>query len=133
MKSRHWLIAAIGGGACVVSFFLTLWLMEPVRDPKTVGPAALAGASISDEATLTLAAKAAGLSLSDDIKGHAATITRTSAWEATLTGWVADINGDGSPLSIFAYVNGRAEPVIMTRDANNDVADILKLPRTAAA
>src|SRR6266852_6167297 len=121
MKSRRWSLAIIGGGTFVACFFFTLWLTAPVRAPKTVGPAALAGASISDEATLTLAAKAAGLSLSDDIKGHAATITRTSDWEATLTGWAVDINGNGLPLSIFAYVRGKAEPVIKTRDTNNDV------------
>jgi hypothetical protein len=133
VSSRRWFIAIIGVIVGTAGFFLTLWWTEPAKDSRKLGVAALVSRSVSDAATLKSAAQAAGLQMSDDIKGHVAVAGLPSGDQVRVSGWAVDIYGDGTPLTVVAFSGGRSTLQVATRDRSDDVAKFLRISPTSSA
>src|SRR5262245_27400070 len=95
------LLAVLSG-----SFFLTLWQLDDGRD-KTVDPAdsrsdseRLASQRVTDYSELRRAAKKAGLKLSIDMIGKIEGYSRANERDVTISGWLADPEGDSTPLKV---------------------------------
>lgn len=111
----------------LVSFLLTLWLIEPhpALQPSgykapDIGP--LAAQHVAAYEDLRRAASEAGLKLSLHMKGHVDTISRINDREVAVAGWLADPEyGDGTPLRIIVFVGG---PVVGRTDTKGDRPDV---------
>ena len=89
----------VGGLVVLVgSFLITNWILSRNEGLNW---------KFTDEASLAAAAKTAGYHSSKDLGGHVDTIVPIGDGKVRATGWAADISGDGSPITLNAFVNGR--------------------------
>ena len=112
-------------------FFGTLWLTGKATPPATTDPLAaaqqLGGRNISNRSDLIEAASAAGLHASTQLKGHVDSLTRVNDREVTVAGWLADAEGDGTPLAVLVFVSGKKVVAIQTQGERPDVTKVLGL------
>jgi hypothetical protein len=113
------------------SFFGTLWLTGTATPPATTDPLSaarqLAGRNISNRSDLIQAAVAAGLHASTQLKGHIDSITRANDREVTIGGWLADAEGDATPLAVLVFVPGEKVAGTQTGGERPDVTEALGL------
>jgi hypothetical protein len=131
------------GLACLLgAFFVTQWILDrqagesgtPQQvQPNTTSTAsgdkilALARSTVSDEATLTSAAKSAGLELSPDVKGNVDQIRRIDSGQVQVLGWVLDSKAAGGPLTILLFGDGKNLLRLVSTGSRSDVAAYFKL------
>jgi len=132
-------VAVLGIGALVSSFLLTLWLTAPgtlpanKAEPPTLEAQVLAGYLVPDERILTAAAKAAGLQPSDKLRGFIDEIARLDTAQVKIRGWAADLAGEGTPITVLVFANGRNTFEKQTNGPRSDVAQDLNLSKVAAS
>lgn len=124
------------GGALVLilSFGITLWLTEP-EVPAADKIKLLAASAISDEATLTAAAGAAGLQNSSYVKGHVDGLNRLDATTVNIAGWATEtvtIISQGAPINVMAFSGGRNILIVETKGERPDVTSAFNLSDLAA-
>src|SRR5262245_16670951 len=101
------LVAALLG-----SFFLTLWQLDERRegavDPTDARSDSerLASQQVTNYSELRRAARKAGLKLSTDMIANVEGYSRVSERDVAISGWLADPEGDGTPLKIVVFVAG---------------------------
>jgi hypothetical protein len=124
MTGRFWLL-----GICVLiaSFLTTFWLTASGTPIKI-----LMNSEVSDENGLSEAAISAGLRPALAMRGTVDQINRLSASQVRLWGWSADPNGNGKPITVIAFADGKVALETRTNGPRPDVTDSLKLPDAAA-
>jgi hypothetical protein len=128
-----------GLGVLIGSFILTLWLTAPTTpiahepEPANMSAAVLAAYLVPNERILAAAASAAGLQLSDKLRGFVDEIARNNKQQVTIRGWAADLVSQGTPLTILIFADGRNMLVTQTKGPRDDVAQALKVSAPAAA
>ena len=116
----------------VGSFRMTLWQI----DTKPSSPGAtdgrsdsdrLAGLQLSNYGDLTRLTDALGLKRSSQMKGNIDAISRTNDREVMISGWLADPEGDATPLSVVVFVSGSIAATTQTKGERPDVTHLLGL------
>jgi len=107
------------------SFFLTLWLTEP-EDLRS-DMERLAAREVLNYPGLAEAADAAGLRLSQRMKGNIDLVSRTNNLDVTMAGWLADLEGDGTPLDVVVFVAGVMVARTATKGERPDVTQAFGL------
>ena len=69
---KHWIVGAL---VLILSFTITLWLTKPEAPPEDMIKL-LAGAAVTDEASLNAAARTAGLQYSTYVTGNVDALSR---------------------------------------------------------
>jgi hypothetical protein len=132
-------VAVLGITALVSSFFLTLWLTAPgmppanKAEPPSLAAEILAAYLVPDERILRAAAKAAGLQPSDKLRGFIDEVARLDRRQVKIRGWAADLAGQGTPITVLVFANGRNTLGIETRGPRPDVAQALNLSGAGAS
>jgi hypothetical protein len=112
------------------SFFLTLWLTDiSLLKSKATRSATeqLADRKVSDYSELSSAASDIGLMASRRLQGAFDGATRSSERDVRYWGWLADPNGDDTPLNILVFVAGRVVATVQTKGERPDVTRLLGL------
>ena len=103
----------VGGMVVLISSFLiTSWILSRNDGVNW---------KFTDEASLASAAKAAGYHLSKDLGGHVDTVARIDRGKVRANGWAVDLSGDGTPLILSAFVNGRNMATFRTDGPRPDI------------
>ena len=113
------------------SFLGTLWLTGTATPPSATDERSaaeqLASRSISNRSDLIEAAVAAGLHSSTRIKGGVDSTTRVNDREVTINGWLADPEGDATPVAVLVFVAGKNVAATRTRGERPDLTKALGL------
>ena len=127
MRRGPWLWKGIAGIAIIAgSFFGTLWTL---RGPEIPRPITLENTSISDEASLKAAARAAGFQVDlERIKGNIDSLKRLSPSQVTISGWVVDLEGNGDPIKLFGFSENKGIFQVQTDGGRQDVAESFMMP-----
>ena len=132
---RDWLVAILGGVACIASFIAIQKLIEHTmaRDAETF-PAAVNEfkTAVSRGASLTAAATAAGLQPADYLRYGVEKLTRLTNGQVEIAGVAADMPGDGRPLLILVLAGNKTIFQGETAGARADVARMFNLTDAAA-
>jgi hypothetical protein len=109
------------------SFFLTLWLLDEGNDdlvnstdPRSDGER-LASHRVANYSDLRNAARDAKLRFSMSIIGTVDSLTRINERDVTLSGWLADPEGDSTPLQVMVFVSGSIAATTQTKGERPDV------------
>jgi hypothetical protein len=129
------IIYVIGGVAVFLgSFFMTLWLTEPeivVTPPKAADYRSiterLAAQRISSYPDLEKAAQNVGLHFSKEMKGAIDVAARVNEREVHMEGWLADPEGNSTPLSVLVFVGGPMVVAAQTKGERADVTNAMHL------
>lgn len=114
----------------IASFLLTFWF---VGTGASVSPVALlANSQVSDDESLTDAAITAGLRPSLSLKGAIDQLARLNEKQIRISGWSADSNGNGAPITVMAFTDGGVALQTNTNGPRPDVTDHFKLSNEAA-
>jgi hypothetical protein len=130
---RFVIAGSVGAAVGLMVVFGTAWLMAP-DDGSTSGASTeqrsmgLASWSAWDERSLTMSAARAGFAHSSDIKGNVDSAIRLPDGQVRIFGWVVDVAGNGSPLTVIAFADTEAKLEARTQGSRPDVAANLKLP-----
>ena len=112
------------------SFLLTFWF---VGTGASISPVAnLANSQVSDDESLSDAAISVGLRPSLSLKGAVDQLARLNETQIRITGWSADSNGNGAPITVIAFTDGRVALQTNTNGPRSDVTDHFKLSNDAA-
>lgn len=122
----------LGGLLMISAFFTTIWVTEPELPPGS-GIAALAKTPAAGSAELLSAIDAAGLTRSEFVRGNVDVVRRLDGGQVAITGWAAEVNGVGSPLSVMAFPDAQQVIIVETRGERGDVTSALRLRSEAAA
>ena len=110
VTKRDWLVAILGGVACIASFIAMQKLIEHQmsRDAETF-PAAVNEfkTALSRGASLAAAATAAGLQPADYLRYGLERLTRLANGQVEIVGLAADMPGDGRPLLILVLAGDK--------------------------
>ena len=108
----------LGGLVVLVgSFLITNWILS-----KNDG----LNWKFTNEATLAAAATAAGFHQSKDFNGHVDMLVRADNRDVRVGGWAADISGNGSPIALNVFVNGRNITTFYTNGPRPDISGAIK-------
>jgi hypothetical protein len=131
---RQILFVLLCATALLGSFFITLWLTEPQSSAPPAAPRDPSAAAedlgrqrVASLADLANAARAAGLHVSKRLQGNVDAIARASERDVTLVGWLADPDGDSTPLSVSVFVGGKRAGATLTKGQRPDVTQGLHL------
>ena len=112
------------------SFLLTLWFADTgpskSRDARP-GSEQLADRKVSDYSELSRVASALGLTLSRRMQGALDGAGRNNERDVSYLGWLADPDGDATPLKIVVFVAGRPVATAQTNGERPDVTRLLGL------
>jgi hypothetical protein len=123
-----WRAHYIAGGAAVLfgSFFITLWLTEP-DVPKAVDNRSdterLAAQHVSSYPELEDAAASVGLRFSRQLRGNIDGINRINEHEVNMGGWLADPDGNETPLHVLVFIQGA---MVVTAQTNGERPDVTR-------
>ena len=113
------------------SFLATLWLTSPgppgSKTDDRSSAEQLASRSIFSRSDLIEAAVAAGLSSSTRMKGSVDSTLRANERDVTIGGWLADPEGDATPLTVLVFVTGKKVAMTQTHGERPDVTKVLGL------
>ena len=131
----HWVA---GASVLILSFTITLWLIEPAVPP--VPPVdkinSLAAAAVFDEGALSAAARTAGLIYSSYVMGSVDVLSRVDANHVGISGWavetIAATTARGAPITVMAFGGGRRIFSVETKGERSDVTSALKLTEETA-
>jgi hypothetical protein len=135
---RAGMVAAAAAGVLGASFVLTWWITAPdVFAACSAGGlrsdaqrmAACPVASYSDLAKL---AQDMGLRHSLRLKGAIDAMDRIDERTVRMGGWLADVQGDGTPLDVLVFSRGKVVGWALTKGARDDVARAANLSGEAA-
>jgi hypothetical protein len=112
------------------SFLLTFWLVGTGASTSPLN--ILMSSHVSDDESLSDAAISAGLRPSLTLKGSVDQLTRLSEKQIRITGWSADSNGNGTPITVIAFTDGKLALQTNTNGPRPDVTDHFKLSNEAA-
>ena len=129
------IIYIIGGAAVLFgSFFITLWLTEPeiAVTPQTAADGRsdtdrLAAQRISNYSDLPKAAQSVGLRFSARMKGFIDGISRINEREVNMAGWLADPEGNSTPLNLLVFIDGPMVAAAKTKGERPDVTNAIHL------
>jgi hypothetical protein len=128
---KHWVAGSL---VLILSFTITLWLTEPEVPPDMIK--SLAAATIFDEASLSAAARMAGLQYSSYVKGNIDAFSRDEANQISIAGWavetLAAITARGAPITIMVFGGGRRIFSVETKGERPDVTSTLNLSQETA-
>jgi hypothetical protein len=124
MTSRLWLIGIV---VLIGSFSTTFWLAANGR-PLAI----FINSEISDEESITDAAISAGLRPALALRGDVEQVTRLNANHVRISGWSANPIGDGKPITVIAFIDGKVVLETRTIGPRGDVTAYLKLSDAAA-
>ena len=124
LPGRRWLPLLACGFSLAVSFFTTLYLIEP-HLPRTAAVVALMQAQITDTHSLLTAIKAAGLRGSPNVKGTIDGVKRLNDSQVAIAGWAAEIGNSSTPLTVLAFVDGKVALAMRTSGRHPDVVSVL--------
>jgi len=136
--SKYYL-GILGAGVLIGSFLLTLWITAPATppdiksEPLTVNAEIFATYLVPDEDMLPAAASAAGLQHSAKLKGFIDSVTRLNNDQVKILGWAFDELGEGDPITILVFAQGKNVFQTQTKGTRLDVAGAWKLSSAAAA
>jgi len=132
---RDWLVAILGGVACIVGFIAIQKSIEHKmsHDAETF-PAAVNEfkTALSRGASLATAATAAGLQPADYLRYGLEKLTRLANGQVEIAGVAADMPGDGRPLLILVLAGNKTIFQGETAGARADVARMFNLTDAAA-
>src|SRR5262245_41730724 len=108
---RRVLFIGLGMAALLMSFFVTLRLIEPdsrSRSADNTPPdiVTLAAQRVLGYSDVEAAARQAGLTPSSRMRGVVGFISRVNEGEVAVNGWLADPENDGTPLKIVVFLGG---------------------------
>ena len=124
MPGRLWLLLLACSLSLAISFFTTLYLIEP-HLPRTAAVVALMQAQITDTHSLLTAIKAAGLRGSPNVKGTIDGVKRLNDSQVAIAGWAAEIGNSSTPLTVLAFVDGKVALAMRTSGRHPDVVSVL--------
>jgi hypothetical protein len=124
-------LAGLLAGVLIGSFFLTSRLIDTgpssnISDNRSDAER-LATRNIFDRSDLIEAAIAVGLHSSSIMKGKVETVSRLNDPEVKIKGWVADPDGDATPLTVLVFLGGRTAASVQTRGERSDVTQLHSL------
>jgi hypothetical protein len=126
-------ITLIGMTALVFlgSFLGALWLIDSGSKQGSTDSRSdadrLSSYEIFGRSDLIEAGIAAGLHLSDHMKGAVDAITRADGSDVTVSGWLADPHGGATSLTVLVFVNGKKVASTETRGERPDVTEKIGL------
>ena len=132
---KHWIVGAL---VLILSFTITLWLTKPEAPPETPPEdmiKLLAGAAVTDEASLNAAARTAGLQYSTYVTGNVDALSRVEANQVSIAGWAVETlaaTARGAPINVMAFSGGRRIFGVQTKGERPDVTSALNLSEEAA-
>ena len=108
------------------SFFLTLRFLEKRNRPQEeidarAASERLAGRRIANNAELTAIASEIGLNFSPRMLGHTDALGRVNEREVMIGGWLADPEGDATPIQLVVFVAGAVAARTQTQGERTDV------------
>jgi hypothetical protein len=129
---RYLRFSAALAAAAIGAFVVTLWATQPRSPPASAGDARsdgekLASYRISSTTDLIEAVVAAGLATSPQMRANIDGITRVSESDVSIKGWLADVEGDATPLVVLVYVGGKLATRVQTHGERPDVTRALGL------
>ncbi len=116
------------------SFFITLWLTGPKTTTLTKDGnhlERLVAVMLTNKSDLFSAAIEAGLRRSTTLRGHVDVVRRHSSKDVLMEGWVAERGGNGQPLDVVIFVQGRSVGLTRTQGPRADVTKAIGLERGA--
>jgi hypothetical protein len=123
---RRTIYIICGAAVLFSSFFITLWLTEPEAPPER-----LEDQRISNYSDLSNAAQNVGLRLSVQMQGVVDAISRINEREVKIVGWLADPQGNSTPLELFVFMDGSMVAAAQTKGERPDVANAINLSHGA--
>jgi len=132
---RDWLVAILGGVACLASFIAMQKLIEHKmsRDGETFHAAVDEfKTAVSHGASVATAARAAGFQPADYLRYGLERLTRHANGQVEIIGLAADMPGDGSPLVILVLAGNKTIFQGQTEGAREDFARGFMLTDAAA-
>ena len=132
---RDWLVAILGGVACLASFIAMQKLIEHKmsRDAETFHAAVDEfKTAVSHGASVATAARAAGFQPADYLRYGLERLTRLANGQVEIVGLAADMPGDGSPLVILVLAGNKTIFQGQTEGAREDLARGFMLTDAAA-
>jgi hypothetical protein len=117
--------AAIGG------FVVTLWVTQP-RTPTAPADVRaddekLGSYKILNSGDLIEAAVGIGLASSFQLRANIDTMTRINEREVSISGWLADLEGDATPLAVLVFVGGKVASTVKTQGERTEITRALGL------
>jgi hypothetical protein len=113
-KIGFWLAGLV---VLVGAFFIANWILSINELPDW---------KFTNDESLAAAAKAAGFQPSADVIGSVDNISRIEPGKVRVTGWAADLSGDGAPISLMVFVNGHGAAFSSTDGPRPDVTTAIK-------
>jgi membrane protease YdiL (CAAX protease family) len=132
---RDWLVAILGGVACVASFLATQQLIERkiARDAANFQSAVnKLTTAISHGANVAAAASMAGFQPADYIRYGVDIFRRRANGQVEIAGFAGDMPGDGSPLAVLVLAGNKIIFQDETNGARDDIARIFGFTDAAA-
>jgi hypothetical protein len=119
-------------GTFLASFFATMWMTD--RGPRAPEPSTaratsekLAPRRIATYADLRRIADDIGLTRSRRMAGNIDQISRINDREVKIAGWLADPEGDATPLNVLVFLSGEMKAIGRTDGERSDVTWALGL------
>ena len=125
---RIWKPVLLLSGSLFGSFFMTLWLTEPPDLPLAVRATTLETLTGSNNNDLLAKLTAAGFHSDEAILGKIDQFSKEPDDSLRIGGWALDRSGDGSPLIVSLYVNGRPRLSVKTKGRHAEVTKNFNLP-----
>jgi len=138
--TSRWVEIPVAALIVIGVFFATLWLTEPtpingVLQSDTAssesGIGKLAGMHVSTWAELREAAADAGLLPARSLVGTVERLTRANDSDVTATGWLADPQSDGAPMTVIVFLGSKSIAIRKTFSERPDVTAALRLANGA--
>jgi hypothetical protein len=106
-----------GLAVLVGSFLITNWILSRNEGLNW---------KFTDEASLAAVAKAAGYHTSPNLAGHVDTVVQIGGGKIRANGWAVDLSGDGTPITLSAYINGHNIATFRTDGPRTDITAAVK-------
>lgn len=128
---RRFYLVATSAIVLVSAFLMTLWIIDTISIPSPLDnrpeDERLASQTVPNASELRAAASASGLRLSRRMKGNIDAITRVNPRDVTVTGWLADPEGDETPLNLLVFMGGPMVATAKTKGERPDVSTAIGL------
>jgi hypothetical protein len=110
------------------SFFITLWLTAPPDLPLVLRADTLETITARNNNDVINKLAAAGLHSDEAIIGKIDQFDKQTNESLRVAGWALDRSGDGSPLIVAIYVDGKARLTVNTKGPHAEVTKAFNLP-----
>jgi hypothetical protein len=129
---RRFLYPGLLAAVLLGSFFFALWQIDKEKEQSDrrnarASPTQLEGKTVLDYSSLDRVAQDAGLRRGQQMSGNIEALTRLNERDVAIAGWLADVNGDATPLELVIFVSGSVAAKIQTKGERPDVTRALNL------